>query len=385
VNIRRILQLEELLKKKSFFLFGPRSTGKSFLIDQQLQSTAMIIDLLQSDLFLRLSAHPSELEGMIDSYPKNKKWIVIDEIQKIPALLDEVHRLIERKGLRFLLTGSSARKLKRGQANLLAGRAWTAYLFPLCWSEIPDFNLSRYLRYGGLPNVYLSTQPNEELSAYISTYIQEEIRAEGLIRRLPPFSRFLKVAALSSGNMINFAQIGSDAEVSASTVREYYSVLEDTLVGYTLEPWVASKKRKAIQTAKFYFFDSGVTHTLTGTQSLDRNSDLYGKSFEQFIGMELRAYLNYRRKADALTYWRSRQEYEVDYLIGDHTAIEVKATTNVTNKHLKGLRALSEEKNFKHFFIVSQDKLKVRTNGMIKIHWKEFLDSLWKDELFPKN
>ena len=256
VDLPRKLDLLTLLPKKSFFLFGPRSTGKSHLIRQQLKDRAVVIDLLQSDILLRLSSRPEDLEAMIDAGPA-ARWIVLDEIQRVPSLLPEVHRLIEARRLRFLLTGSSARKLRRGSSDLLAGRAWVAHLFPLSWAEIPGFDLHRYLRFGGLPQVYLGESPQEELRAYVSVYLQEEIRAEGIIRRLPPFTRFLRVAALSSGQLLNYAQVASDAEVAPSTVREYFSVLEDTLVGWTLEPWRESRKRKAIQTAKFYLLIRG--------------------------------------------------------------------------------------------------------------------------------
>lgn len=377
----RILNIEELLKKKSFFLFGPRSTGKTFLINEKLKNSALILNLLRSELFLRLSNSPSELEDIILADNRKHTLIVIDEIQRIPELLFEVHRLLEKQDLRFLLTGSSARKLKKGNADLLAGRAWTANLFPLCYREIPNFDLDQYLRYGGLPHVYGSQYPQEELFSYVDTYLKEEIRAEGLIRKLQPFTRFLKVAALSCGELINFTEIANDSAVGASTVREYYSVLEDTLVGFILEPWIRSMKRKAIQTAKFYLFDTGVTHTLSGTKELDRNSNLYGKSFEQFIGMELRAYLSYRRIMDPLTFWRSTHGFEVDFLIGEHTGIEVKAAKRISQQDLKGLKALSEETVFKNLYLVSQDKITQKKDNILAIHWEDFIKKLWSDEI----
>jgi len=378
---QRILHLPDLLAKKSFFLFGPRSTGKTYLINQQFKDHALILNLLKSEVFLRLSDSPSDLRELISADQNKHKVIVIDEIQKIPQLLSEVHYLLDQFPYRFLLTGSSARKLKQAEVDLLAGRAWIANLFPLCSQEIPDFNLDRYLKYGGLPQVYPSANPLEELDAYIQNYLKEEILAEGLIRKLPPFSRFLKVAALSNGTLLNYTEIGNDCAVAPTTVREYYSVLEDTLIGFSLEPWVFSKKRKAIQTAKFYFFDTGVTHILAGTKSLDRNSSIYGTSFEQLIAMELKAYLSYRRKKESLTFWRSKHGFEVDFLIGDHTAIEVKATKRIAAKHLKGLRALAEEKIFKNFFLVSQDPIAFKKEGISVIPWQTFLKKLWDDEI----
>jgi len=380
---KRCLNLPDLLKKKSFFLLGPRATGKSSLIKKQLSDNAIILDLLRGDLFLRLSARPSDLEAIIkaelEKHPVD--YIVMDEIQKLPLLLDEVHRLIETYQWRFLLTGSSARKLKHGHANLLAGRAWIARLHPLCWKEIPDFDLTQYLRYGGLPAIYDSEFPEEELNAYANTYLYEEIQAEGIVRKLPQFSRFLKVAALSSGQMLNFSQIASDTGVPASTVREYYSILEDTLLGFMLPPWVKSEKRKAIATAKFYLFDLGVTHTLAGTKNLDRNSDLYGRSFEHWIGLELRSYLDYHRINETLCYWQSRHQHEVDFIVGDDIAIEIKAARKITPRDLKNLKILQEEGICKQFFLVSHDSIEMKQDNIWCMHWKTFIERLWSGSL----
>ena len=379
MSINRLLDLNDLLKKKSFFLFGPRSTGKSTLVKEQLLNSAGIIDLLDSRLFLRLSSAPHEIEEIIDALEAS--LVVVDEIQRIPELLNEVHRLIENRKIRFLLTGSSARKLKRGNANLLAGRVWEARLYPLTWKEIPEFNLERYLLYGGLPSVYLGEYPEEELDAYVNTYLKEEIMAEGLIRNLPPFARFLKTISLANGEIVNFTKLGNDCQVAASTVREYISLLEDTLVGFLLPAWIESKKRKAVKSGKFYFFDPGVTHALSGTQTLDRNSDLYGKSFEQFIGMEIRAYLGYKRIKSSLSYWRSTHGHEVDFLIGDKIAIEVKSSQRVTSADFKGLKVLSEEEIFSDFYLVSQDPVETKKNNIYTIHWKNFLEKLWQGKI----
>ena len=376
MELQRILNLPNLLSRKSFFLFGPRATGKSTLIKQQLSASATVIDLLDSRLYLRLLNSPHDLESIIHS--DNKSGIVvIDEIQRVPELLNEVHRLIENKKLTFLLTGSSARKLRRGKANLLAGRVWEARLFPLTWKEIPDFNLERFLRYGGLPPVYLSKYPDEELDANVNTYLKEEIMAEGLIRKLPPFSRFLHAAALLNGEMINFSKLANDCQVPPSTVTEYVGLLEDTLVGFLLPAWTESTKRKAISTGKFYFFDPGITHTLAGTQTLDRNSNLYGKSFEQFIGMEIRAYLSYKRRKLQFSYWRSTHGYEVDFLVGRETAVEVKASQKISQRDFKGLKALEEERIFKNYILVSQAPINTRDNNFQALYWKKFLDNLW--------
>ena len=378
MEIKRQLQLAPLLAMKSFFLFGPRATGKTTLIRQQLAEKATIIDLLDSRYFLRLSGAPHELESLIAAAPAD--IIVVDEIQRIPELLNEIHRLIETQNITFLLTGSSARKLRRGKANLLASRVWGARMLPLIHRELPDIDLDRYLRYGGLPSVYLSEYPEEELDAYVNTYLKEEILAEGLIRRLPPFSRFLKTIALANGEMINFTKLANDCQVPPSTVTEYVGLLEDTLIGFLLPAWTESKKRKAIKTGKFYFFDPGITHMLAGTETLDRNSNLYGKSFEQFICMELRAYLSYRRKMFPLTYWRSKNGHEVDFLLGNKTAIEVKASKKISKNDFKGLKYIKEEGVFQNLILVSQDPVSTRTDNILTIPWQKFLSDLWRDK-----
>lgn len=373
----RMIHLPRLLHKKSHFLFGPRATGKTFLIQKQLGENIPLFDLLESRLYLRLMRDPGELESMIAAYAPSP-YVVIDEVQRIPALLNEVHRLIEKKGLHFLLTGSSARKLRYNQANLLAGRARETWLFPLIYAEIPHFSLERYLQYGGLPMVYQSDEPEEDLYAYVSTYLKEEIQAEALVRRLPAFTRFLKASALTSGGILNFANLSNDAAVPASTIREYYAILEDTFIGFLVPAWTKTTKRKAISTAKFYYFDLGVKNTLADIEHIPPQSDLYGKAFEHFIALELRAYLHYKRKRIPLRYWQARSGQEVDFMLGDHMAIEVKTTQHVQDKHLKGLRALAEEKICKRHILISQDTLQRRVDGIEIIHWEAFLQQLWQ-------
>lgn len=379
MKFERILFLPKLLAKKSFFLLGPRTTGKSYLIREQLINDALIINLLNSTFYLRLLNNPNDLESMIEA--QDKKLIVIDEIQRIPDLLNEVHRLIEEKNLIFLLTGSSARKLKGENINLLAGRAWQANLFPLTSKEIENFNLDHYLLYGGLPAIYGSNYPKEELYAYVETYLREEIQAESLVRKIPSFSRFLKVSALTSGQILNFTSIASDSAVSASTIREYYHILEDTLIGFMLPAWTKSTKRKAISTAKFYYFDIGVKNTLAEIKSIDPNSNLYGQAFEHFIILELRAYLSYRRMKKNLCYWRSKHGHEVDVIIEDDIAIEIKSTKQISSKHLKNLCYLAEEKIIKRYIILSHDPINRKVNNIEIMHWKEFIKMLWSDKL----
>ncbi len=377
----RLLQLPDLLEKKSHFLLGPRATGKSYLIRQQLEGQCYLVNLLKPALQTRLMEDPGFLAALVHQNAQPHQWVVIDEVQKIPELLDVVQDLIESEGRRFLLTGSSARKLKRQGTNLLAGRAWRAELFPLVYPEIPDFDLARVLRFGSLPVVYSSLDPTEELDAYVGTYLKEEIQQESLVRRLPSFARFLKAAALSNGQIINYAAFASDTGTPASTVKGYFEILEDTLLGFKLEPWMASKKRKAIQTSKFLFFDVGVTHALAHTETLDRNTDLYGRAFEHWLGLELRAYLSYSRSKLTLTYWRTVQKQEVDFLMGSQIAIEVKATQQVNDRDLKGLIALREEGVFKKYYLVTQDEQDHLRQGVHCLNWKTFLSQLWGHQI----
>ncbi len=380
MHYRRLLNLPDLLNKKSFFLLGPRSTGKTSLIREQLSGSATEIDLLNADTFIRLSTRPTELEQIVVAGKFER--VVIDEIQKLPVLLDEVQRLIEKRKLRFLLTGSSARKLKHGGANMLAGRAWEARLFPLVSREISDFDLDRYLLFGGLPQVYGSDYPTEELGAYVNVYLKEEIQAESLVRDVVRFTRFLHLAALSTGQVINFSSLANDAGVAPSTVIEHFRILEDTLIGFFVQPWGRSKKRKEITAAKFYLFDTGVTNTISRTRVLERQSDLYGRAFEQFIAMELRAALSYFRIPESLHYWRTYDKREIDFVIGDTLAIEVKATTKSTNKDLKCLKYFQDEATMKYFLLVSQDPIERVENGIRCIHYGTFLSKLWSGEYF---
>lgn len=376
----RLLNLNILLKNKSFFLFGPRATGKSSLIKQQFDKNTLVIDLLRSDIYLQLSAKPFDLEPMIDAFG-DPKQVVIDEVQRVPMLLNEVHRMIENRGIRFLLTGSSARSLKKSHVNLLAGRAWEAHLYPLTQHEIPEFDLMRYLQFGGLPSVYLSRKPTEELHAYVNTYLREEIQAESLVRKIPAFSQFLQTAALCSGNILNYTEVASDTGIPVATIREYYHILEDTFIGFTLPAWTKTKKRKAASTGKFYVFDLGVRNTLMGLKQLSEKSKDFGDAFEHFIILECQAYLSYRRHHLPLSHWRTKHGHEVDLLIADDIAIEIKATEKVSDKHLKGLKLLEEENIIQQYFLVSQDPIARRYGNIMVIHWKDFLEKLWNDEL----
>lgn len=377
--IHRTLDLNKLVAKKSHFLFGPRGVGKSSLIQHSFGNEILTIDLLNSEIYMRLLENPSRLESMIAL--RQSPLVVIDEVQRVPELLNEVHRLIENLHIVFLLTGSSARKLKKQGVNLLAGRARQAELYPLTYHEFEQFNLKKYLQYGGLPMVALSDEPIEDLDAYVYTYLEQEIRAEALVNKLPAFSRFLELSALTSGTTLNFSSIASDAGVSGMTLREYYQILEDTFLGFCIKPWHHAIKRKAIATAKFYYFDTGVKNRLAKIQSIPDQSDLFGQAFEQFIAMELRAYISYARNKAELCFWRTQDGHEVDFIIDAHIAIEVKATQKVSNKHLKGLKYVMEEHQLKKYYLVSQDPIAMLEGGIFILPWEDFIKRLWDGEI----
>jgi len=377
----RLLDLRNLLDRKSHFLFGPRATGKSWLITHTLTGAGTcVIDLLDDDTFSRLVRRPALLEEII---PSGARTAVIDEVQKLPTLLDQVHRMMERRGLRFLLTGSSARKLRRGTANLLGGRAWEAQLFPLTSAELgTEFNLLKYLNRGGLPHVYGAESPQDELRNYIKLYLREEIQAEAIVRRLDHFVRFLDVAALQSGEELNYEGIASDAGVPARTVAGFFEVLTDTLVGFPVLAYTQSKRRKAIKRSKFYLFDVGVAGAMAKRGEIQEGSELFGKALEHFLIQEVRAYLSYKKLDLPLCYWRTTTQQEVDLLIGEEIAIEIKATHQIGERHLSGLRALQEERQVKRFSVVSCDPLVRRSHSIDLLPWRQFLTDLWADRLF---
>ena len=375
--VPRVLNISELLKKRSYFLFGPRATGKSTLVRIALPQ-ARVYDLLDGETFQRLLKRPALLaeETQADTL------IAIDEIQKMPALLDEVHRLIELRKQRFLLTGSSARKLRRGAANLLAGRAFQAELFPLVRREVKDFDLLSYLNSTGLPEFCGSDLAGEFLRAYVGTYLKEEVQAEALVRNLAGFSRFLEVVALCNGQEINYASLSSDCAVPARTLEGYFSILDDTLIGFAVPPFLRSTQRKAVTRKKYWLFDVGVVNNLTRRGRVEVGSELFGRAFEHFIALELRAWLSYSRHDLPLQHWRSSSKFEVDFVVGDKWAIEVKGTDLVTDKHLKGLRALKEEGLVPTLGIVSLDPAyRLTADGLHIWPYELFLFQLWDGSL----
>ena len=376
--IARKLDVATILKKKSCFLFGPRQCGKSSLIRETLPD-AHVFDLLSGDTFARLARNPSYIEEVC----RDDRPVVIDEIQKMPSLLDEVHRLIEKKGMRFLLTGSSARKLRKGGVNLLGGRARVRNLHPFSASELGDaFDLDRAVNYGLVPGIWDSDEPDEDLAGYISLYLEQEIMHEGATRNLPAFSRFLEVAALSSGEQINYQSISADAQIPRSTVQEYFKILKDTLLASEVPVWRKGRSRKTVETAKFYLFDTGVARRLQGRKILVRGTAEYGHAFESWVMHELSAYSDTFRKDAEISYWRTRTGLEVDFVVDGEVAVETKTTRNVTRNDLKGLRAIACEGTFRHRILVSDEPRAREVEGISILPWREFIDRLWSGSLY---
>ena len=375
-RIQKILDIQD----DSVFLLGARQVGKSTLV-KKLFPDAKIYDLLKSDEYSRLLRRPQLLREELMSYDETNV-VVIDEIQKIPALLDEVHWLIVNRGIRFVLCGSSARKLKRVGTNLLGGRALPVMLFPFVSAEIPDFDLFRAINNGMIPRHYMVQNPQKRLEAYIGVYLKEEIQEEAVVRQLSSFNRFLDVAAQCDGEMINYTNIAQDCGVSATTIKEYFNILEQTLIGYMVPAFTLSKKRRAITTKKFYYFDVGVVNYLLNRSNLLPGSIDFGHAFEHFMVQEIKAYLSYNEKKEKLSYWRTSNGYEVDAIIGDaRVAIEFKSSEEVQSKHTKGLKAFEEDFPDAKKIIVSLDRNKRILNGIEVIPAMEFLQMLWSGNI----
>ncbi len=376
--IKRIQRID-LPSNRSAFLWGPRKTGKTTLLKQQF-SKAFFIDLLDYDLFLSLSQRPTRLRQILEAQPS--RTVVVDEVQKIPHLMDEIHWLIENKGFQFIMSGSSARKFRRGNTNLLGGRAWRFELYPLVTDELEDFNLEKVLVAGLMPAHYLSSDSEMDLKAYVHDYLKEEIQAEALTRNLPAFSRFLNSAAITNGMLLNYSNAARESGVSVKTIREYYQILEDTLIGRQLPPWKKSKKRRLIETAKFYFFDMGIISALLGYKSLAPGTTEYGRAFEHFILQECWAYRHYSRLDFPITFWRTASGAEVDLILGDaEVALEIKSSENVTGR-TKGLHLFNQEQKCRKSFIISRDPLPRKISSNISVlPWRIFCKMLWEGEI----
>jgi predicted AAA+ superfamily ATPase len=371
--------------KENCFLWGPRQTGKSTLL-KKLFPNSRYYDLLLSSEYRRLLNNPSiireELNALSPRQRETIQPVIIDEVQKIPALLDEIQWLIVNMNIRFILCGSSARKLRRGHGNMLGGRALHVELHTLTTQEIDDFSLDTALNRGVIPRHYLSSSYRKLLQGYIGDYLKEEIQAEALTRNIASFNRFLDTASHSNGEIINYQNIARECGVSSPTVKEYYQILCDTLLGTFLPAFRKKAKRRVILAPKFYLFDVGVVNALAKRGIIEQGSELYGKAFEQFIYQEIVAHKDYSEQQYEISYWRTASGFEVDFLLDNKAAIEVKSTTNVQSHHLKGLRALKEEQIVKQYYLVSLDAQPRKTeDGILILPWSEFVTRLWNGEI----
>ena len=378
--LERILKLEEV-QSDSLFLWGSRQTGKSTLL-KRLFPGARYYDLLKSDIRMAFQLRPSQFREecmMLDE----GELVIVDEVQKVPALLDEVHWLMENKQLRFILSGSSARKLRRSGANLLGGRALRSTLFPLVSAEIPDFNLNRALNNGMLPRHYLVENPASRIQAYLGDYLQQEIVEEALVRRLEAFSRFLQVAAMSNAEIVNYTNIAQDCGVSSKSVKEYFTILEETMLGFFLPAYTKVVKRRVAVSPKFYYFDVAIPNHLLRRTPLQRGTDVYGHALEHFIIQELRAYLSYHRLDKPLTFWHTADnKYEVDAVIGDaEVAVEVKSSVSVSSGDTKGLRAFKEEFPQAKLILLSLEERPRMLNDIEIWPVEQFLQRLWQGKI----
>ena len=382
-TLTRILRMEEV-QEDSVFFWGARQTGKSTLL-KMLFPDAVYYDLLRSDDFARLNLNPSVLReecAMLDE----DSIVIIDEVQKIPALLDEVHWLMTNRNLKFILCGSSARKLRRCGANLLGGRAIRKVLFPLVSGEIPDFNIERALNNGMLPRHYLIADATKRLQAYVGDYLQQEIVAEAIVRRIDSFTRFLQVAALSDTEIVNYTNIAQDCGVSSKSVKEYFSILEETMLGYMIPAFAKVVKRKLVASPKFYYFDVGIPNYLLNRIPLRPGTVDYGHALEHLICQELKAYLAYKCNDKPLSYWHtSDNRYEVDFVIGDaEVGIEVKSSSDIASSELKGLRAFGEEHPNAKLIVITMGQRPRLSNGIEIWPAKDFLHKLWDGKILTK-
>ena len=382
-KVRRILNMD-IPHGKSAFLWGPRKIGKSSYLKESFPNS-LIYDFLKTDLVLEFSKRPALLREQI--LAKDEKIlefpIILDEVQKVPQILDEVHWLIENKGLSFILCGSSARKLKRGKANLLGGRAWRYEMFPLVSSELRDVDLLRALNQGMIPDHYLKNNYKKSLQGYVRDYLKEEVFDEGLTRNIPAFARFFDAVGYSHGELTNFSYIARDCGVDAKTVKEYYQILVDTLLGWMVEPFKKRQSRQIITKApKFYLFDVGVAGTLVKRNIPEEKGELFGRAFEHFIFTEIAAHSSYSELDYKINFWRTKSGYEVDFVLGDgKIAVEVKGTNYVENREMRALAAFIDEYAPQKAFIVCNEKAE-RVHGKIKIiPWGKFLEDLWGGEI----
>lgn len=375
-------QTFEGLGAESAFLWGARQTGKSTLL-KKLYPDALYIDLLLNVEFERFSRKPSLLREMIDAGDHSPSMpVIIDEIQRIPKLLNEVHWLMTNRKSRFILSGSSPRKILQSGGNLLGGRALRYELYPLVYPEIPEFDLLRGLNNGLLPRHYLAGDARKLHAAYIGSYLKDEIMAEARIRKLDSFSRFLDAAAFSNGEIVNYTNIAADCGLSAPTIKTYFQILEDTLTGRFLPSFQKRPKRRVIQSPRFYFFDVGLANYLLKRPFIEVGSEAFGKAFEHFIYQEVYAHRSYSDLNYPLCYWRTASGIEVDFVLGDaEVAVEVKATQQAHRRHFSGLNHFASEYQVKHKILVSNDPNPRKVKDIQVLPWQVFLEKLWDGAL----
>lgn len=379
--IKRFLDIKKHLEQKSVLLLGPRRTGKSSFIQTQVKPD-LYFNLLETSTFSQFAYDPGLLKKAIT---KDHHIICIDEIQKLPNLMDEVHSLIEsNKKLRFILTGSSAKNLKKSHTSLMAGRARQLNFLPFNYNEVKDhdFDLKKFLLYGGLPDAYLSSDPWEELKDYAGTYLKEEIQASAFVRKIENYARFLEFAAHSSGHMLNYESLANDAFIPARTIKDYYQLLEETMIGYNLKPFRKKGSRKEVSTSKFYFFDTGVLNSFVKRKTLSEKTIEYGDLFEHFIFLELKACQLLNRADWELEFWRTQRKDEVDFILGKgEVIIEVKASSNFKSEYLNGLKKFKSENRCKRMILVCQTLEKKIIDDIEIYPWQSFLEELWSNDI----
>ena len=379
----RILKIKDA-EEESVFLFGARQTGKTTLL-LKLFPNNKFYDLLETDTYERLRRNPSLLRQELAT-TQSGDIVIIDEIQLIPELLNEVHWLITRQNIHFILSGSSARKLKRRGVNTLGGRAVRNMLYPLVSAEVDNFDVVKAANSGMLPTHYLSTsdrQLEKRMQAYISVYLKEEIAAEALVRKLASFNRFMEVAALTDGEIVNYNNIAQDCGIDAKTVKEYFAILEETLIGYMIPAFSRVVKRRLNQAPKFYYFDVSIPNYLLHRRNMQPGGDDFGHAFEHLIIQEIIAYLGYHDHENALSYWHTHTGFEVDAVLGDaNVAIEIKSCQEVQSRHLRGLKAFGEEHPNARLIIVSLDVAPRTFNNVEVMPATRFLQELWNHKIY---
>jgi predicted AAA+ superfamily ATPase len=388
-----ITRIADLPDNRSFFLFGPRQTGKSSLIRSKFGDDAWTVNLLHGDEYTRYAKHPAQyrLDALEKIRTGDTQRFVLDEVQRIPELLNEVHALMEeRPGRQFILLGSSARKLKRGGANLLAGRAVQRLLFPFTIPELGlHFNLDDALRFGTLPPLFglNDAEKQDTLKAYTETYLREEVQMEGFVRNLGGFYRFLEMAASACGELLNFSNIARECHLPIRTVQSYYEILEDTLIGFRLQPWLRSQRKRLVAHPKFYFFDTGVTNAINRRLAAPPDPRLAGRLFEQLIVLELQRHLHYTHSETRIFFWRTNTGAEVDIVLERHGeligAFEIKAATEVSGNDFSGLRAFRNDNPTVPPALVYRGTQAYRTDGIRVIPWKMFLDEVRQEIASP--